>query len=51
MHGRVEGGHEMENPLTLGILAGIFDMQQLPKAARVRWRAETPNYHIFEKTS
>ena len=36
MHGRIEGGHEMEKPLTFGILAGIFDMQQLPKVARVR---------------
>ena len=36
MRGRVEGGHLMEKSLTLGIFAGIFDMQQLPKVARVR---------------
>ena len=36
MHSRVEGGHEMEKPLILGILAGILDMQQLPEVARIR---------------
>ena len=32
----VEMGHEMEKQLTLGLIAHILDVQQLPEVARVR---------------
>ena len=51
LRGRVETCHAIEPRPSLGVLAHILDVQQLPKVARLRRRAETPNYLFSESVS